>query len=81
MARLLAKDQNTRRRLQVRGIKAVSIVCQLAIELGACLASRGIKIVFGGSGLGLLGVMGNAAIAAGGKTLGIVPELFLSEYS
>lgn len=54
-------------------------VCQYAIELGARLASYGVKVVFGGSSLGLLGVMANAARASGGETLGIVPELFISK--
>ena len=75
----MERNQSTRKRQQVRNVIFLA-GRQFTIELGACLASHGIKIVFGGSGFGLLGVMANAARDSGGKTLGIVPELFISEY-
>jgi uncharacterized protein (TIGR00730 family) len=46
-----------------------------AIEaLGAELAARGILLVYGGAHRGLMGVLADAALAAGGKVTGIIPQ-------
>ncbi|MCR4660051.1 MAG: TIGR00730 family Rossman fold protein [Bacteroidales bacterium] len=47
-----------------------------ARELGTLLAMRGHTLVYGGSNLGLMGVVSGAAMAAGGKVTGIIPTLF-----
>ena len=47
-------------------------------ELGQCLASKKIKVVFGGSKFGLLGKLGDAVVNNGGKITGIIPEFFTS---
>lgn len=47
---------------------------RLAAELGAACAERGIRLVYGGSGRGLMGVAARAAVAAGGEVLGIMPR-------
>ncbi|MBM3600861.1 MAG: TIGR00730 family Rossman fold protein [Alphaproteobacteria bacterium] len=44
-----------------------------ASELGRQLAKRGIRLVFGGGRVGLMGLVADAAIAAGGATVGIIP--------
>jgi uncharacterized protein (TIGR00730 family) len=46
----------------------------LAAELGAAFAGRGLRLVYGGSGRGLMGVAARAAVAAGGDVLGIMPR-------
>lgn len=46
----------------------------MAAELGATLAQRGIDIVYGGGRVGLMGVVADAALAAGGKVIGVLPE-------
>lgn len=51
----------------------------LHVELGAYLAANSIGVVFGGSRCGLLGKMGDALVANGGRLTGIVPEFFTSE--
>lgn len=51
----------------------------LHTELGAYLAANSIGVVFGGSRCGLLGKMGDALVANGGRLTGIVPEFFTSE--
>ena len=38
-----------------------------ATELGTVLAQRGIKVVFGGGSVGLMGVLADAVLAAGGE--------------
>jgi len=47
---------------------------RLAAELGAACADRGLRLVYGGSGRGLMGVAARAAVAAGGEVLGIMPR-------
>ena len=37
----------------------------------------GIALVYGGGGVGLMGVMANAALKAGGKAVGIIPRFLL----
>ncbi len=45
-----------------------------AERLGAVLAARGIGLVYGGASVGLMGVVANAVIAAGGKATGVITE-------
>jgi uncharacterized protein (TIGR00730 family) len=47
---------------------------ELAAEFGAACAARGLRLVYGGSGRGLMGVAARAAVAAGGEVLGIMPR-------
>src|SRR5258705_10356738 len=46
----------------------------LAAEFGAACAARGLRLVYGGSGRGLMGIAARAAAAAGGEGLGIMPR-------
>ncbi len=45
-----------------------------AQALGTGLAKAGIRLVYGGGRIGLMGVLADAALAAGGDVLGIIPE-------
>ena len=45
-----------------------------ASELGRLLAERGIKVVYGGGRVGLMGLVADAALAAGGEVVGIIPR-------
>lgn len=45
----------------------------LAEQVGKGLAKRGATLVYGGGALGLMGVVSNAATAAGGEVTGIIP--------
>ena len=47
--------------------------------LGRMLGERGIQLVYGGGGIGLMASVANAAIKAGGDVLGIIPK-FLRDY-
>jgi uncharacterized protein (TIGR00730 family) len=38
------------------------------------LARRNIEIVYGGGNIGLMGVVADAALAAGGRVIGVIPE-------
>ena len=46
---------------------------EAARELGDALARAGIGLVFGGGRIGLMGVLADAALAAGGNVVGIIP--------
>ena len=43
-----------------------------ATSLGRLLAGRGIRLVFGGGHVGLMGVLADAALAAGGEVHGVI---------
>ncbi len=45
-----------------------------AAELGRVLAAHAIAIVYGGAHVGLMGVVADAALAAGGRVTGVIPE-------
>jgi uncharacterized protein (TIGR00730 family) len=45
-----------------------------AAALGTFLAERGIGIVYGGAGIGLMGALATAAQAAGGEVIGVIPR-------
>lgn len=49
----------------------------LATRFGAALAARGLRLVYGGGSIGLMGRCAKAAAAGGGEVLGIMPR-FLS---
>lgn len=46
---------------------------ETAQALGALLASRGLGLVYGGGNVGLMGVLADAVLAAGGEVIGIIP--------
>lgn len=45
-----------------------------AADLGRVLAESGIGLVYGGASVGLMGVVADAAIAAGGEVIGVIPQ-------
>jgi len=47
---------------------------QAAEALGQTLAREGIRLVYGGGAVGLMGVVADAAMAAGGEVVGIIPQ-------
>ncbi len=50
---------------------------QAAHDLGLGLARSARRLVYGGGRAGLMGVAADAALAAGGQVLGIIPEFLL----
>jgi uncharacterized protein (TIGR00730 family) len=50
-----------------------------AEELGTGLAGAGIRLVYGGGRNGLMGVLADAALRAGGRVLGVIPD-FLTKW-
>jgi len=43
-------------------------------RVGALLAGRGIGLVYGGGRVGLMGVVADSALAAGGEVIGVIPR-------
>jgi uncharacterized protein (TIGR00730 family) len=50
-----------------------------AADLGAGLAAARIGIVYGGGNVGLMGVVADAALAAGGEVVGVIPDFLLAK--
>jgi len=50
---------------------------EMAAKLGELLAGEKMTLVYGGGGVGLMGVMANAALGAGGKVVGVIPTFLL----
>ena len=50
-----------------------------AKDLGAEFGKRGITLVYGGSGVGLMGEVARSAIASGGKVIGVITQALLEQ--
>jgi uncharacterized protein (TIGR00730 family) len=48
-----------------------------AEELGCALATRNICLIYGGSNVGLMKAVAEAALAANGKVIGVIPEVLV----
>jgi uncharacterized protein (TIGR00730 family) len=49
-----------------------------AAALGRDLASRGIRVVYGGAQVGMMGALADAVLAAGGEITGVIPDHLVS---
>jgi uncharacterized protein (TIGR00730 family) len=69
----------------VTGLGSVCVFCgsnpgarpeyaEAARLLGERIAGRGLRLVYGGGGIGLMGVVADAALAAGGEVVGVIPQ-------
>lgn len=47
---------------------------EAARRLGSALGTRGIGLVYGGGRTGLMGLIADAVLAAGGRVVGVIPE-------
>ncbi len=54
------------------GVRPEYLAC--ATALGTALAERGITVVYGGGRVGLMGALADAALAAGGEVIGVMPH-------
>lgn len=50
------------------------IYAEMARATGETLAARGLGVVYGGSSVGLMGALADAALAAGGEVIGVLPR-------
>ncbi|MBS7545492.1 TIGR00730 family Rossman fold protein [Ancylobacter oerskovii] len=47
---------------------------EAAAAVGTTLARQGIGLVYGGASVGLMGILADAALAAGGEVIGVIPR-------
>ena len=47
---------------------------ETATALGREVAARGMRLVYGGASVGLMGAVADAALAAGGEVVGVIPQ-------
>lgn len=47
---------------------------EAARTMGGTLAAAGIELVYGGSAIGLMGAVADAALTAGGRVIGVLPQ-------
>ncbi|MES2924823.1 MAG: TIGR00730 family Rossman fold protein [Verrucomicrobiota bacterium] len=50
-----------------------------AAAFGAACARRGLGIVYGGGSVGLMGVLADSALAAGGEVIGVISRAMIAE--
>lgn len=50
---------------------------QIASTVGRVLAEQGRTLVYGGGRSGLMGVVADSALAAGGRVIGVIPEVLV----
>jgi uncharacterized protein (TIGR00730 family) len=73
----------------VSGIKRLAVYCGSALgtdpafadaarELGALMVERDIELVYGGGRLGLMGIVADTVLEAGGKVYGVIPEALVA---
>jgi hypothetical protein len=71
-------------------IKAVCVYCgsspgtepaftEAAKKLGKILAENGVRLVYGGGSVGLMGALAHAVLAHGGEATGIIPEFLMQK--
>jgi hypothetical protein len=51
---------------------------EAAADLGRALVGRGATVVYGGGSVGLMGVLADAALAVGGRVIGVIPRQLVS---
>jgi hypothetical protein len=71
--------------LQDSDMKSICVYCgsnagskpaytERAIALGERIAQEGLQLVYGGGNVGLMGIVADAVLAAGGEVIGVIPE-------
>jgi uncharacterized protein (TIGR00730 family) len=55
-------------------IGSEALYADAARELGAFMAAQRVRLVFGGGSVGLMGVLADAVLAAGGEVIGVIPR-------
>ena len=48
-----------------------------ASRLGEVLAARGLELVYGAGNIGLMGILADAALKAGGRVIGVIPQALM----
>ncbi|MBL6927632.1 MAG: TIGR00730 family Rossman fold protein [Rhodospirillales bacterium] len=51
---------------------------EAAVRLGEMMAERGIRMIYGGGNIGLMGLAASAVLQNGGEVVGVIPEFLMS---
>ncbi len=54
------------------------IHAEAARACGRALAARGVELVYGGGRVGLMGIVADASLEAGGRVIGVIPQALAS---
>lgn len=76
--------------MKAASMKAVCVFCgsnpgnhpdyaAAAEALGQAIAKRGATLIYGGAEVGLMGITADAALAAGGEVIGIIPKALMDK--
>ncbi len=71
--------------LCAKAVKAICVFCgsspglrrdyaDVARQLAAEMARRGLRLVYGGANRGVMAVLADAMLTAGGEVIGVIPE-------
>jgi len=52
---------------------------EAAAAFGTAIAKRGLRLIYGGADVGLMGVLADAALAAGGEVVGVIPQALVEK--
>ena len=58
---------------------ATPIFREATVELGCELARRNLTLVYGGSNMGLMGILADTVLAAGGRAVGVIPTTLVEK--
>jgi uncharacterized protein (TIGR00730 family) len=53
------------------------VYAEAAVELATTLAARGLRVVYGGAHVGLMGLIADTALAAGAEVVGVIPRVLV----
>ncbi|AFY88295.1 TIGR00730 family Rossman fold protein [Chroococcidiopsis thermalis] len=56
-----------------------SIYQEAAQAMGEAIARRGLSLIYGGGNVGLMGMVADAALAAGGEAIGVIPKFLVDK--
>jgi uncharacterized protein (TIGR00730 family) len=52
---------------------------EATVQLGKALANSGVALVFGGGRVGLMGILADSVLAAGGQAIGVIPRALVEK--
>lgn len=50
---------------------------EAAIRLGRLMAEQDVRLVYGGGSIGLMGIIADAVLSAGGEVVGVIPDFLI----
>ena len=50
---------------------------ETAVQMGMLMARRGVRLIYGGGSVGLMGVIADTVLASGGEVVGVIPDFLI----